>query len=113
MSRIMRVIIFFDLPTGTPVERKAYMQFRKYLLNAGYDMLQYSVYVRIDGSRDDAQHMFEHRETASARQGTGARSHGDGKAVCCHADPSRKADHRRERDRLSGNAGLIEKNEVE
>lgn len=53
----MRVIIFFDLPTGTPVERKAYMQFRKYLLNAGYDMLQYSVYVRIAGSRDDAQHM--------------------------------------------------------
>lgn len=45
----MRVIIFFDLPTGTPVERKAYMQFRKYLLNAGYDMLQYSVYVRIAG----------------------------------------------------------------
>ena len=54
----MRVIIFFDLPTGTPVERKAYMQFRKYLLNAGYDMLQYSVYVRIAGSRDDAQHML-------------------------------------------------------
>ena len=41
--------IFFDLPTGTPRERKAYMQFRKYLLNAGYDMLQYSVYVRIAG----------------------------------------------------------------
>ena len=40
----MRVIIFFDLPTGTHVERKAYMQFRKYLLHAGYDMLQYSVY---------------------------------------------------------------------
>ena len=54
----MRVIIFFDLPTGTPVERKAYMQFRKYLLNAGYDMLQYSVYVRIAGSWDDAQHML-------------------------------------------------------
>ncbi len=50
--------IFFDLPTGTPRERKAYMQFRKYLLNAGYDMLQYSVYVRIAGSRDDAQHML-------------------------------------------------------
>lgn len=54
----MRVIIFFDLPTGTPAERKAYMQFRKYLLNAGYDMLPYSVYVRIAGSRDDAQHML-------------------------------------------------------
>ena len=50
--------IFFDLPTGTPRERKAYMQFRKYLLHAGYDMLQYSVYVRIAGSRDDAQHML-------------------------------------------------------
>lgn len=93
----MRVIIFFDLPTGTPSERKAYMQFRKYLLNA---VSRCPAYVG-------------HRETASTRQGTGTRAHGDGKAVCCDADPSRKADHRRERDRLSGNAGLIEKNEVE
>ena len=104
--------IFFDLPTGTPRERKAYMQFRKYLLHAGYDMLQYSVYVRIAGSRDDAQHMLG-IITAPARQRAGACPHGDGKAVCCYADPSRKADHRRERGRLSGNAGLIEKNEVE
>ena len=108
----MRVIIFFDLPTGTPSERKAYMQFRKYLLNAGYDMLQYSVYVRIAGSRDDAQHMLGIVKRHLPGKGQ-VRAHGDGKAVCCDADPSRKADHRRERDRLSGNAGLIEKNEVE
>lgn len=54
----MRIIIFFDLPTGTALERKEYTWFRRFLLQAGYDMLQYSVYVRIAGSRDDAKRMI-------------------------------------------------------
>jgi len=43
----MRIFVFFDLPTNTKKERKEAQRFRKFLLDDGYDMLQYSVYVRI------------------------------------------------------------------
>lgn len=43
----MRIIVFFDLPTNTKKERKEAGKFRKFLLDDGYDMLQFSVYVRI------------------------------------------------------------------
>lgn len=45
--RIMRLIVLFDLPTTSTKERKAATQFRKFLINDGYTMLQYSVYSRI------------------------------------------------------------------
>ena len=45
--RIMRLLVFFDLPTGTAKERKEYSQFRKFLLKDGFVMEQYSVYSRI------------------------------------------------------------------
>lgn len=54
----MRILIFFDLPTLTTIEKKEYTMFRKFLLRSGYDMLQYSVYARITRSRDDAQRMI-------------------------------------------------------
>lgn len=43
----MRLIVFFDLPVVTKEERKAYTVFRRFLLNDGYDMLQWSVYGRV------------------------------------------------------------------
>ena len=55
MSRFMRILVFFDLPNGTQREKKQYVRFRKYLLNNGYEMLQYSVYCRITGNRDEAE----------------------------------------------------------
>ena len=55
MSRFMRVLVFFDLPTGTQREKKQDVRCRKYLLNNGYEMLQYSVYCRITGNRDEAE----------------------------------------------------------
>ncbi|RWR04471.1 CRISPR-associated endonuclease Cas2 [Siminovitchia fortis] len=48
----MRIIVFFDLPVVLPKERKAYSRFRKFLLNDGYTMLQYSVYTRICNGED-------------------------------------------------------------
>lgn len=44
--RDMRILLFFDLPTQTSKDRKNYQQFRKFLLNDGYIMVQYSVYSR-------------------------------------------------------------------
>jgi len=46
-NKFMRIIVLFDLPTNTKKERKEASKFRKFLLDDGYDMLQYSIYVRI------------------------------------------------------------------
>ncbi|WP_302053088.1 CRISPR-associated endonuclease Cas2 [Virgibacillus pantothenticus] len=63
MSRFMRIIVFFDLPVVLKKERKAYSQFRKFLLNDGYVMLQYSVYSRICNGEDGVRkHMKRLRE---------------------------------------------------
>lgn len=39
--------MFFDLPVVTTSERRAYSAFRKYLLRAGFMMLQESVYCKL------------------------------------------------------------------
>lgn len=44
--RIMWVLVFFDLPTSTKQERKAYTLFRKQLQMDGFTMFQFSIYVR-------------------------------------------------------------------
>lgn len=43
----MRILVFFDLPTLTPEDRKNYRQFRKKLIKSGFFMLQESVYCRM------------------------------------------------------------------
>lgn len=50
----MWVIAMFDLPTDTPKARRAYTSFRKYLLNDGFTMMQYSVYIRHCASIENA-----------------------------------------------------------
>lgn len=49
----MRLIVFFDLPMVTKTENHAYVQFRRFLLNDGYDMIQRSVYARLLNGNDD------------------------------------------------------------
>ena len=48
----MRMIVMFDLPTGNKAERRSYTEFRKFLINDGYHMEQFSVYSRVLLSRD-------------------------------------------------------------
>lgn len=54
-NRAMRLLVFFDLPTGTKAERRYYSVFRKYLINHGFSMLQFSVYERITRNHDDCE----------------------------------------------------------
>lgn len=49
--RIMRLLLFFDLPMNTKDERRIYSKFRKYLINNGFSMIQFSVYVKIFPNR--------------------------------------------------------------
>jgi len=51
----MWVIVLFDLPTDTPKARKQYSIFRKHLLEGGFSMMQYSVYIRHSASDENAQ----------------------------------------------------------
>lgn len=50
--RYMRLLVFFDLPMVTRDERRAYTLFRRFLINDGYDMIQFSVYGRILNGND-------------------------------------------------------------
>ena len=52
--RIMWLFVFFDLPTGTNEERKAYTVFREKIMADGFTMKQYSVYTRFCMSRQEA-----------------------------------------------------------
>lgn len=52
--RTMWVIAMFDLPTETKAHRKAYARFRKDLMEDGFSMMQYSVYIRHCASRENA-----------------------------------------------------------
>ena len=53
--RIMWVLVFFDLPTETKKERKAYTDFRKKMLKDGFTMFQFSIYLRHSASRENAE----------------------------------------------------------
>lgn len=53
--RVMWIFVFFDLPTGTKVERKAANTFRKKLLEHGFNMFQFSIYIRHCPSRENSK----------------------------------------------------------
>lgn len=53
--RSMWVIAMFDLPTDTKAARRAYTRFRKDLLEDGFTMMQYSIYIRHCASIDNAE----------------------------------------------------------
>jgi CRISPR-associated protein Cas2 len=52
--RIMWILVFFDLPTETKRDKKAYMDFRKALQKDGFTMFQFSIYVRHCASMENA-----------------------------------------------------------
>lgn len=45
--KFMRLLIMFDLPMNTKSEQREYREFRQFLLENGFLMLQYSIYTRI------------------------------------------------------------------
>lgn len=52
--RTLWLLVFFDLPTETKKERKVYFDFRKKLLQDGFSMFQFSIYLRHCSSRENA-----------------------------------------------------------
>lgn len=65
----MWVLVSFDLPTETRAERKAAARFRKDLLNDGFAMFQFSIYMRFCPSRENAEVHTKRSKNALPKKG--------------------------------------------
>jgi len=65
----MWVLVFFDLPTETRLERKAAARFRKNLLDDGFAMFQFSIYMRFCASRENAEVHIKRTKNALPKKG--------------------------------------------
>ena len=52
--RVVWAFVLFDLPVGTKKERKAATKFRHTLLDLGFEMSQFSVYLKFCASKEQA-----------------------------------------------------------
>ncbi len=55
----MWMLVMFDLPTKEKPERKVAAKFRKYLLDEGFFMAQFSIYYKALAGRDAAKALTE------------------------------------------------------
>lgn len=53
--RVMWILVFFDLPTETKTDRKQATGFRKALIDDGFTMFQFSIYIRHCASAANAE----------------------------------------------------------
>ncbi len=53
--KLMWMMVMFDLPTDTRAQRKSSSKFRKFLLDEGFSMVQFSVYVQFTGTLESSQ----------------------------------------------------------
>ncbi len=62
--RIMWMLVMFDLPVVFKEERAEATRFRQHLLDLGFDMAQYSVYMRCCVSRERTEALTENIRSA-------------------------------------------------
>jgi CRISPR-associated protein Cas2 len=67
--RIMWVFVLFDLPVGTKKERKAATKFRHVLLDLGFEMSQFSVYLKFCAGKEQADALARQVEADMAPSG--------------------------------------------
>ena len=67
--RIMWIFVLFDLPVGTKKERKAATGFRHTLLDLGFEMSQFSVYLKFCASKEQADALERRVEAAMPPSG--------------------------------------------
>jgi len=53
--RIVWLMVLFDLPVGTKGQRRRATKFRESLLDLGFEMSQFSVYLRFCASKEQAE----------------------------------------------------------
>jgi len=67
--RMAWVLVFFDLPVGSPEERRDASNFRKDLIKDGYFMIQFSVYARPCGTADRVETQVRRLKSKIPSQG--------------------------------------------
>ena len=68
-NRVVRTIVFFDLPNVYLKDKKNYLKFRKYLLSEGFIMMQESVYSKIVMNTQQATLLLERLRKNSPNKG--------------------------------------------
>jgi CRISPR-associated protein Cas2 len=66
----MWLLVMFDLPVGTKVERRVATKFRQWLLDEGYEMSQFSIYMRFCAGKEQVDRRV--RSIAKVRPGRGS-----------------------------------------
>lgn len=64
----MRIIVFFDLPTETALDRREYGKFRRNLIKNGFMMMQESVYIKLALNQTNAALVIENIKNISRRK---------------------------------------------
>lgn len=65
----MWVLVFFDLPTETKRDRQVATKFRKQLIDDGFTMFQFSIYLRHCPSRENAEVHIKRTKNNLPKQG--------------------------------------------
>ena len=56
---LMWMIVLFDLPVIEKTERKEATQFRNFLLDNGFGMIQYSIYTKLFSGKDSCEKYYK------------------------------------------------------
>ena len=67
--RVMWLFVLFDLPVGTKRERKAATDFRHDLLDLGFEMSQFSVYLKFCAGKEQVDAIARQVEAAMPPSG--------------------------------------------
>lgn len=68
-DRVMRAIVFFDLPNVYAKDKRNYLLFRKFLINEGFIMMQESVYSKIILNSQQGNALVERIRKKSPKKG--------------------------------------------
>ena len=68
-DRVMRAIVFFDLPNVYSKDKRNYLLFRRFLLQEGFIMLQESVYSKIILNSQQAKLLQQRVRKAAPKKG--------------------------------------------
>lgn len=68
-DRVVRAIVFFDLPNVYAKDKRNYQLFRKFLINEGFIMMQESVYSKLVLNQQQSKLLLERVKRNSPKKG--------------------------------------------
>ena len=68
-DRVVRTIVFFDLPNIYAKDKRNYLRFRKYLLGEGFVMMQESVYSKMVLNSQPANFLYNRIKKSAPNKG--------------------------------------------